>query len=202
MLRRGCMQSVRRPGSRLCVPAGVVVRSAVPADPAWIGRTRVLNLEPSSMDVAEFLSPDAVLPLLRATTKKQALAELSKRAAQLTGLSETEILTALAEREALGSTGFGNGIAIPHAKLKGITRLCGVFARLERPIEFDAIDGRPVDLLCLLLAPAAGSTDHLKALARVARLLRDADSCGRLRGAANAEALYLALTDTSLAAGC
>lgn len=147
-----------------------------------------------AMNIVDFITADAVVAPLRAATKAQALAELAKRAAVLTGRSEAEILAAVTEREALGSTGFGGGIAIPHAKLKGIDRIHGVFARLDRAIDFQAIDGQPVDLLCLLLAPAAGNADHLKALACVSRSLRDAATCGRLRQGTTPAALYAALT--------
>jgi len=99
----------------------------------------------------------------------------------------------LQQREKLGSTGVGNGIAIPHGKLPKLTRLFGVFARLERPIDFEALDGQPVDLLFLLLAPEAAGADHLKALARVARLLRDADIARKLRDCRDGDALYAVL---------
>ena len=154
------------------------------------------------MDIADLIAPEGVVVNLRAATKKQALSELAKRAAQLTGVADTAIFTALNDREALGSTGFGAGIAIPHSKVKGIDRMRGLFARLERPIDFAAIDGQPVDLLCLLLAPVGGNADHLKALARVSRLLRDPETCTRLRGAANASALYAALTESAAKVGC
>jgi len=153
------------------------------------------------MEVADIIAPEGVIANLRAATKKQALSELAKRAAQLTGVGEQDIFVALSEREALGSTGFGAGIAIPHSKVKGIDRMRGIFARLERPIDFAAIDGQPVDLLCLLLAPIAGSADHLKALARVSRILRDHDTCAKLRNASNAAAIYALLTEHPVGAG-
>lgn len=150
------------------------------------------------MDIADFLNADAIIAPLRVSTKAQALTELAKRAAALTGRSEAEIFAAVMEREALGSTGFGGGIAIPHAKLKGIDRIHGVFARLERPIDFQAIDGQPVDLLCLLLAPASGNAEHLKALACVSRSLRDAAICGKLRQGMTPTSLYAILTGPKL----
>ena len=100
----------------------------------------------------------------------------------------------LLARERLGSTGVGAGVAIPHGRLGSLTRLSAVFARLREPIEFDAVDGKPVDLIFLLLAPDSAGSDHLKALALVSRLLRDHRVCARLRGADNAEALYAVLT--------
>jgi PTS system nitrogen regulatory IIA component len=101
------------------------------------------------------------------------------------------------ERERLGTTGVGNGIAIPHGKLSTLDRLHGLFARLDHPIDFDAIDERPVDLIFLLLAPESAGADHLKALARVSRLLRDKTACEKLRGTEDQEALYALLVDTA-----
>src|SRR5215475_7348470 len=125
------------------------------------------------MPLSDLLPQDAVLPALKVNSKKQALQEISERAAVLTGLGEREIFDTLLQRERLGSTGVGNGIAIPHGKMARINRLFGLFARLERPIDYESIDGQPVDLVFLLLAPEAAGADHLRALSRVARLLRD-----------------------------
>ena len=147
------------------------------------------------MEIDELLTPDSVIPRLRATSKKQALQELAKRAAALTGAPERTIYDVLIERERLGTTGIGMGVAIPHGRLPGLDRLCGVFARLDRPIPFEAIDDQPVDLIFLLLAPEAAGSDHLKALAQVSRLLRDREICEKLRGTDNADALYALLTD-------
>jgi nitrogen PTS system EIIA component len=147
------------------------------------------------MEIDELLTPDSVIPRLRATSKKQALQELSKRAAEVSGLPERQIFDVLLERERLGTTGVGNGIAIPHGKLPGLGRLYGLFARLEHPVDFDSIDEQPVDLIFLLLAPEAAGADHLKALARVSRLLRDRTICEKLRGADNPDALYALLTE-------
>ena len=115
----------------------------------------------------------------------------------MTDLHERTIFDVLLERERLGTTGVGNGIAIPHGKLPGIDRLYGLFARLETPIDFDAIDEQPVDLIFMLLAPENAGADHLKALARVSRLLRDKASCEKLRGSDRADALYALLTETA-----
>ncbi|MBC7907392.1 MAG: PTS IIA-like nitrogen regulatory protein PtsN, partial [Rhodospirillaceae bacterium] len=140
--------------------------------------------------------PAAVIPNLRATSKKQALQDLARKAAELNGLNERAVFDVLLERERLGTTGVGNGIAIPHGKLVSLDRLHGLFARLERPINFESIDEQPVDLIFLLLAPESAGADHLKALARVSRLLRDKGVCEKLRGTENADGLYALLTES------
>jgi PTS system nitrogen regulatory IIA component len=147
------------------------------------------------MEIADLLIPRGVIAQLRVSNKKQALQEIARRAATLTGLTERRIYDVLAERERHGSTGIGSGIAIPHGKLAELSRLCGLFARLERPILFEAIDDQPVDLVFVLLAPAASGAEHLRALARVSRLLRDSAICQKLRGTDSADALYALLTD-------
>ena len=148
------------------------------------------------MEIVDLLTPESVIPHLRATSKKQALQELAKRAAEITGVHERAIFDVLLERERLGTTGVGNGIAIPHGKLPNLERLHGLFARLDTPINFDAIDDQAVDLIFLLLAPESAGADHLKALARVSRLLRDKSECEKLRGTDGAEALYALLTQS------
>ena len=142
----------------------------------------------------DLVAPQAVIPALKVNNKKQALQEIAARAAELTGRPEREILDVLMQRERLGSTAIGNGIAIPHGKLPKLERLFGLFARLDRPIDFEALDGQPVDLIFLLLAPENAGADHLKALARIARLLRDADMTRLLRDSSDREALYAVLT--------
>ena len=146
------------------------------------------------MEIADLLSLSGVSDGLKAGSKKQALQELSAIAAAETAQEERTVLDLLLARERLGSTGVGGGVAIPHAKLAELTKTSGVFARLREPIEFDAVDGRPVDLIFLLLAPESAGSDHLKALALVSRLLRDERVCAGLRGADSAEALYAVLT--------
>ncbi len=141
------------------------------------------------------LTPDSILPALNTTSKKQVLQELSKRAAQLTGEHERTIFDVLLERERLGSTGVGRGVAIPHGKIAGLPRVYGLFARLVRPIDFDSIDDQPVDLVYLLLAPEGAGGDHLKALARVSRLLRDERMCERLRGCESADGIFALMTE-------
>lgn len=148
------------------------------------------------MEIFQLLSPDGVVANLKANSKKQALQELSARAARITGQHERVIFDTLLERERLGTTGVGNGIAIPHGRLPGLDKLYGLFARVERPVDFDSIDEMPVDLIFLLLAPESAGADHLKALARVSRLLRDKSICEKLRGAESADALYALLTDS------
>ena len=149
------------------------------------------------MEISDLITPESVVPKLHATSKKQALQELAKRAADVSGLHERAIFDVLLERERLGTTGVGNGIAIPHGKLPNLDRLYGLFARLDKPINFDSIDEQPVDLIFLLLAPESAGADHLKALARVSRLLRDKAGCEKLRGTDSAEALYAILTESA-----
>jgi PTS system nitrogen regulatory IIA component len=147
------------------------------------------------MEIADILTPAGVIANLRAANKRQALQELAKRAASLAGKHERAIFEVLLERERLGTTGIGHGTAIPHGRMPELARLCGIFARLERPIDFEAIDNQPVDLMFLLLTPDNAGADHLKALARISRLLRDKAICDKLRGTDSAEALYALLTD-------
>lgn len=142
----------------------------------------------------DLITPHAILPSLKAGSKKQALQDMARKASELTGQHERAIFDVLLERERLGTTGVGHGIAIPHGKLSNLDRVHGVFARLERPIDFDAIDEQPVDLIFLLLAPDHAGADHLKALARVSRLLRDQSMCEKLRGSDSADAIYALLT--------
>ena len=149
------------------------------------------------MEISDLIKPDHVIARLRATSKKQALQDLAKRAAEITGQPERALFSTLMKRERLGTTGVGNGIAIPHGKLSTLDKLYGLFARLDQPIDFDAIDDRPVDLIFLLLAPESSGADHLKALARVSRLLRDKPTCEKLRGTDDAEALYALLVDNT-----
>ncbi len=149
------------------------------------------------MDIADLIQPEGVVAKLRVTSKKQALQELAKRAAELTGQPERAIFEVLVERERLGTTGVGSGIAIPHGKLPELDRLHGLFARLDKPVDFDAIDEHPVDLICLLLAPETAGADHLKALARVSRLLRDPAICEKLRGTDKTDAIYALLTESA-----
>lgn len=146
------------------------------------------------MDLHDFLLPQAVTADLRATSKKQLLQQLSSRAAALTGLEERRILETILERERLGSTGFGGGVAIPHGKIEGLGKVFGLFARLNGAVDYDALDRQPVDLVFLLLAPQGAGADHLKALARVSRVFRDRNMVEKLRGSTSADAIYAMLT--------
>jgi PTS system nitrogen regulatory IIA component len=146
------------------------------------------------MHLADLISPEAVIPSLRAKTKKQLLQELAARAARVTGLQERYVFDTLLQRERLGSTGLGEGIAIPHGKFAGLKRIVGIFARLAEPVDFEAIDGEPVDIVFLLLAPEGAGADHLKALARISRLLREGHAVDKLRASKDASALYAVLT--------
>jgi PTS system nitrogen regulatory IIA component len=149
------------------------------------------------MPLNDILTTASVFPALRVGSKKQALQELSARAAELLKRDEREIFETLNQRERLGSTGVGNGIAIPHGKLAKMDRLFGIFARLDKPIDFEALDGDPVDLIFLLLAPEAAGADHLKALARIARLLRDQEVANKLRTTRDPSMIHAILTGTA-----
>ncbi len=149
------------------------------------------------MTLTDLLSPAAVISPLRANGKKQALQELAQHAAALTGLPDREIFEALLQRERLGSTGIGDGIAIPHGRMPGIDRLVGLFARAEKPIDFDALDGQPVDIIFVLIAPEGAGADHLKALARVARVLRNQPVLEQVRKIRDPAAIYAILAESA-----
>jgi PTS system nitrogen regulatory IIA component len=149
------------------------------------------------MPLENLLVPEAILPSLRVNGKKQALQELSEKAAEVSGLPAREIFDAWMQREKLNSTGLGDGIAIPHGKLLNVPRIFGIFARLERPIDFEALDGQPVDLLFGLIAPENAGADHLKALAVIARLLRNPATLAKIRTTREAPALYAILTQAA-----
>jgi PTS system nitrogen regulatory IIA component len=149
------------------------------------------------VEIADLLSgPDAVLACVKASGKKALLAELSSKAAHLYKLDERRLFDRLLERERLGSTGIGGGIAIPHGRMAGLSKPVGMFARLAHGVDFDSIDERPVDTVFLLLAPEGAGADHLKALARVSRLLRDRGLVDKLRATESADALYALLIET------
>jgi nitrogen PTS system EIIA component len=152
------------------------------------------------MPLNDLVALNAIIPALKVTSKKQALQELAARAAPLCGQNERAIFEILAQREKLGSTAVGNGIAIPHGKMPNLAKLFGLFARLDKPIDFESLDSQPVDLIFLLLAPEGAGADHLKALARVARLLRDPSTAHKLRASHDAEALYAVLAMPSASA--
>ncbi len=150
------------------------------------------------MDLADLITPEAIYPSLKAKTKKQALQEMAQRASVLTGVDAREIFDTLLQRERLGSTGIGRGIAVPHGRLAALRKILSVFARLEEPIEFEALDGEPVDLIFLLLAPEHAGADHLKALARISRLLREPATIDKLRASRDRAALYSVLTEPAV----
>ena len=146
------------------------------------------------MNIADLLVPDAVIPALKAQTKKQLLQELASRAHGLTRLSERRIFETLVERERLGATGVGSGIAIPHGRMAEAKPISGIFARLEHAIDNEAVDSQPADLVFMLPAPENAGADHLKARARASRLLRDKQTVEKLRTASSAEAINSILT--------
>lgn len=146
------------------------------------------------MELADLLVPGAVFAGIKAASKKQLLGSLAAHAGKLLGIDERRILEAILERERLGSTGLGGGVAIPHAKLAELRQVMGVFMQLETPLDFDSLDGKPVDLVFLLLAPEDAGAEHLKALARVSRLFRDQATLAKLRGSSSGDALYALLT--------
>jgi PTS system nitrogen regulatory IIA component len=149
------------------------------------------------VEIADLLTgPDAVLACVKASGKKALLAELAGKAATLFKLDERRLFDRLLERERLGSTGIGGGIAIPHGRMAALSKPMGLFARLGHPVDFDSIDERPVDTVFLLLAPEGAGADHLKALARVSRLLRDRALVEKLRATESADALYALLIET------
>lgn len=150
------------------------------------------------MQISDLLTPETILPDLKATSKKQALQEMASYAASQLNIEDRTILDVLLERERLGSTGVGEGVAIPHGKLIRLNKLYLLFARLAKPIPFDSADGRPVDLMFLLLTPENAGGDHLTALAKVSRLLHNEKVCSLLRGSENAEAIYSAILESEL----
>lgn len=149
------------------------------------------------MEIEDILSADRIVMSLEAGSKKHALQELAGKAAKQTGLEEHEIFDVLLERERLGTTGVGSGIAIPHGKLGSLDELFGCFARLDNPVDFDAIDGEPVDLIFLLLAPESAGADHLKALARISRVLSNNVLCDKLRSTTTPEKIFSLLTQSA-----
>jgi PTS system nitrogen regulatory IIA component len=147
-----------------------------------------------TMDLGDLLAADGIVPTLKVKSKKQALQELATRAAAVTGLEFREIYDTLLQRERLGSTGLGRGVAIPHVKFRSLRNIVCIFARLEEPIDFDSLDGQPVDLVFLLLAPEHASGDHLKALARISRIVREPSMLERLRKAPSTNELRTVLS--------
>ena len=146
-------------------------------------------------DLSDLLRPEAVLTGVAGGTKKAVLAAVAGAAAVIVGQDARDIGDRLAAREKLGSTGFGQGVALPHTRLPYLAAVTGVFVRLAKPVEFGAVDDAPVDLVFALFSPVEAGADHLKALARVSRRLRDRAFLAKLRGAASSDALYALLCD-------
>lgn len=146
------------------------------------------------MNLAELTLEDGYFVDLRATSKKSLFQEVAHRLETMTGLDSRELCAALIERERLGSTGMGRGVAIPHCRIEGVEKIFGCFVRTSQPIDFEAVDGEPADLFYILVAPESAGSDHLKALARVSRVLRDGEVCQKLRGAKDANALRAVLS--------
>ena len=148
------------------------------------------------MDFTELLKPEAVKVLTSVSSKKRLMHDISDLSAQAYGLNADAVLDALLEREALGPTGVGQGIALPHARLEDLDTVRGVFVLLDKPIDFGAVDRQPVDIAFALFAPEDAGVDHLKALALVSRTLRDANICNKLRSNPIPSTLYTILTST------
>ncbi|MGZ9809100.1 PTS sugar transporter subunit IIA [Pseudoroseicyclus sp. H15] len=148
------------------------------------------------MDLSQILKPEAVRVVSAVSSKKRLFHDLGETAHACHGLPAGDVTEALLEREGLGPTGFGNGVALPHARLEQLDHVVGLFMRLEKPLEFDAVDRQPVDLVFALVAPDAPGVDHLKALALVSRTLRDAGTCAKLRANTDPATLYAILTET------
>lgn len=149
------------------------------------------------MELTDLVSPEAVLCGVKASSKKQALQEIALRATDAYGLDTRSVLEGLVTREKLGSTAMGNGVAIPHARIEGLGQIVGLFARLEKPVDFEAADGQGVDLIFTLLAPQGAGADHLRALAKVSRLMRNPSVRTKLRETDGTDALYALVTELS-----
>lgn len=147
------------------------------------------------MNLGNIVSEDAILPDLRVSSKKQLLQALAEKAGACTTLPARTVFDTILQRERLGSTGVGKGIAIPHGKFAGFDHIQGVFARLQTPVDFEALDDQPVDIVFLLLAPESAGADHLKALSRIARVLRDPTRIAKLRATSDPAALHAFLTE-------
>lgn len=154
------------------------------------------------MDLTDLIGPDDVYVPFKASCKKQVLQDMADLAAAKTGISQVEIFQTLLEREKLGSTGIGNGIAIPHGRLDGLSEITGIAAILDNPVDFESVDDDPVDIVFMLLAPSESNADHLKALARIARVLRAPDMLRGLRDAEDRASVFhlIANAQTSHAA--
>jgi nitrogen PTS system EIIA component len=147
------------------------------------------------MDLRQIIQRDQIIPSLQAADKREALNALSEAAARVTGLKARDVFNALWQREQLGSTGVGRGIAIPHGRMADVLAMTCIFARLDKPVDYGSQDGQPVDLIFLLLAPEMAGADHLKALARISRLMREPKTAETLRASKDRNALYTVLSE-------
>jgi PTS system nitrogen regulatory IIA component len=145
------------------------------------------------MNIADIISKDAVLDNIQAGTKRELIQKLSEHIASVCGLDERSIFDAVWERENLGSTGYGEGVAFPHARIEGLNKVCALFARLDVAVDFDSLDGKPVDLIFLLVSPENSGADHLTALASLSRILKTEGSCEKLRKARSVDEIYAIL---------
>ncbi len=145
------------------------------------------------MNIADIISKSAVLDHVQAASKRELVQCLAEKISTLAGLDERVIFDAVWERENLGSTGYGEGVAFPHARIEGLDKVCGMFARLDEPVDFDSLDGKPVDLVFLLISPENSGADHLTALAALSRILKTAGSCEKLRKARTIDEIYTVL---------
>lgn len=148
------------------------------------------------MEISHILRPDAVKVLANVSSKKRLFQDLAEIAYSVYGIDENMAVAALQEREALGPTGVGHGVALPHARLPGLEAVAGAFVRMEKPVDFEAVDRQPVDLVFALFAPDGAGVDHLKALALVSRTMRDPAICAKLRANDDPDTLHTILTET------
>lgn len=142
------------------------------------------------MSISDVLSEDMILTEVAADSKRHLLEQISKFVAERKGLDKSSVFEAVLERENLGSTGYGNGVAFPHARLEGLKNVVAVFARLKNPIDYDALDGNPVDMVAFMISPENSGDDHLRTLAIFSRVLKDAAICRAIRSAKNAHEIY------------
>jgi PTS system nitrogen regulatory IIA component len=145
------------------------------------------------MNIADIISKEAVLDNVQATSKRELVQVLSNKIANLSNIDERVVFDAVWERENLGSTGYGDGVAFPHARIEGLEKVSAMFARLDEPVDFDSLDGKPVDLVFLLISPENSGADHLTALASLSRVLKTEGSCEKLRKARSVDELYAIL---------
>ena len=147
------------------------------------------------MKISDIMTEKNVVLGLKASSKRQLLQELASKAAELTGINERTIFDIVLERENLGSTGFGGGTALPHGRIPELNKVYGLFAKLNTPVDFEAIDSKPVDLVFLLLSPEGSGAYHLTALAQISRILKDESTCEKLRQLKNSEEIYAVLNN-------